>query len=65
MAIQLIDKIKPKNNGSFPMVDAEDVELPDGRRLTSVLPVFVTEEEYNAMEAAGTVDPNISYYVYG
>lgn len=34
MAIQLIDKIKPKNNGSFPMVDAEDVLMPDGKRLS-------------------------------
>lgn len=34
MAIYLIDKIKPKNNGDFPMVDAEDVEMPDGTRLS-------------------------------
>lgn len=34
MAIYLIDKIKPKNNGSFPMVDAEDVLMPDGTRLS-------------------------------
>lgn len=34
MAIELIDKIKPKNNGSFPMVDAADVEMPDGTRLS-------------------------------
>lgn len=41
MAIELIDKIKPKNNGSFPMVDAEDVLMPSGKRL-SELPI---EEE--------------------
>lgn len=34
MAIDLIDKIKPKNNGSFPLVDAVDVEMPDGTRLS-------------------------------
>ena len=34
MAIELIDKIKPKNNGSFAMVDAADVEMPDGTRLS-------------------------------
>ena len=34
MAIYLIDKIKPKNNGTFPMVDAADVEMPDGSRLS-------------------------------
>lgn len=34
MSIYLIDKIKPKNNGNFPMVDAADVEMPDGTRLS-------------------------------
>lgn len=34
MAITLIDKIKPKNNGTFPLVDAEDVLMPDGTRLS-------------------------------
>lgn len=32
MAIELISKIKPK--GTFPMVDAEDVLMPDGSRLS-------------------------------
>ena len=34
MAIELIDKIKPKNGGNFPMVDAEDVLMPGGLRLS-------------------------------
>ncbi len=34
MAIELISKIKPANNGSFAMVDAADVEMPDGTRLS-------------------------------
>lgn len=34
MAIELIGKIKPKNNGGFAMVDASDVEMPDGSRLS-------------------------------
>lgn len=33
MAIELIDTIKPKNNGSFPIVEAADVLMPDGKRL--------------------------------
>ena len=33
MSIELIDKIKPKNNGSFSLVDACDVEMADGTRL--------------------------------
>lgn len=36
MAIWLIDKIKPKNGGKFPLMDAEDVLLPDGTRLSDV-----------------------------
>jgi hypothetical protein len=36
MAIELIDKIKPKNNGTFPMVDAVDVLMPNGKRLSEV-----------------------------
>jgi hypothetical protein len=33
MPIELIDKIKQKNNGQFALVDAIDVELGDGTRL--------------------------------
>ena len=35
MAIELISKIKPKG-GTFPMVDAEDVLMPDGSRLSDI-----------------------------
>ena len=37
MAIELMAKIKPKGGGRFAMVDASDVELPDGTRLDKVL----------------------------
>ena len=37
MPILLIDKIKPKNNGDFPLVDAVDVEMPNGTRLPDAL----------------------------
>lgn len=37
MPINLIDKIKPANGGSFPMVDAADVEMPDGSRLNTAI----------------------------
>lgn len=36
MAVELISKIKPKNNGSFAMVDSVDVEMPDGTRLNTL-----------------------------
>lgn len=37
MAIELIDKIKQKNNGSFKLLDAIDVELKDGSDLQSFI----------------------------
>ena len=37
MAIELIDKIKQKNNGSFYLVDAIDVELSNGKDVDTVL----------------------------
>lgn len=43
MAIELIDKIKPKNGGSFPMVDAADVQMVDGTRLSDFLDTTLTE----------------------
>lgn len=59
MAINLIDKIKPKNNGTFAMVDAQDVEFPDGKRLpekiaesTGTAPESITNDEIDAMFSA-------------
>ena len=37
MSIELIDKIKPKNNGKFPLIDACDVEMPNGKRLDKAM----------------------------
>lgn len=36
MAIELIDTLAPKNNGTFPMVKAQDVDV-DGKRLLEKL----------------------------
>ena len=71
MAIELIAKIKPKNNQSFAMVDAEDVEMPDGSRLSdfmkvlskSVSAVPLTQEDYNKLVADGTVDTDTIYFI--
>lgn len=40
MSIELIDKIKPKNGGKFALVDAVDVEMPDGTRLSDLVPLL-------------------------
>jgi hypothetical protein len=37
MAVEVIDKIKPKNGGSFPIVEAVDVEVSEGVRLPEAL----------------------------
>ena len=36
MSIPITDKFKPRNNGTFPLVDAEDVLMPDGTRLSDL-----------------------------
>lgn len=63
MAITLIDKIKPKNNGTFPLVDAEDVLMPDGKRLSEregvseeYVQQFVTEFATQNLQALATKD---------
>lgn len=64
--IPLIDKIKPKNNGTFPLVDAEDVLMPDGTRLSGYTPFIpVTQDEYDALVATGTVDESKYYVIVG
>lgn len=59
MAINLIDKIKPANGGSFPVVDAADVALPDGTRLSGQ-PVIQTVSELPG-DAAN--HPNVLYLI--
>ena len=64
MAIELIAKVKPKNGSSFALVDAVDVEMPDGTRLSDrprLLPV--TQDEYDALVKAGTVQTDVLYMI--
>ena len=37
MAIEIIGKLKPKNNGDFSLMDAKDIELSDGSRLEDTI----------------------------
>ena len=64
MPINLIDKIKPKNGGSFSLVDAADVELPDGKRLDAVIEEL--DDRFPLEELSGTavLKPE-KYYVFG
>ena len=63
MALKLHDKAKP--SGEFALIDAADVEMPDGSRLPDVIPIIrtVTKDEYEAMSEAGNIDPNIYYMI--
>ena len=36
MSIPITDKFKPKGAGGFPLMDAEDVQMPDGTRLSDL-----------------------------
>ena len=62
MPIPLIDKIEPKNNGDFPMVDAKHVAYKEGR-LPDYMPVPVTQEEYDALVKAGEINENTPYLI--
>lgn len=62
MAIELIAKIKPKNNGGFPLVDAIDIEYKEGR-LTDYMPIALTQEEYNALKDSGKLNPKTPYLI--
>lgn len=63
MPLKLYDKAKP--SGKFALIDAVDVEMPDGSRLPDVIPrlQFVTTEKYKALEEAGEIDPDIYYMI--
>lgn len=54
MAIELIAKIKPKNNGSFPMADAVDVEMPDGLRIPEAVAKKLDNSGWSANKFLGT-----------
>lgn len=58
MAIEVISKIKPKGNRDFAIVDAEDVQMPDGSRLSD------STFAYPIAQGAAELEPE-KYYVFG
>jgi hypothetical protein len=62
MPIPLIDKIEPKNNGNFPMVDAKHVAYKEGR-LPDYMPVAITQADYDKLVAEGKVNENTPYLI--
>lgn len=66
MAIYIIGKLKQKNNGKFALLDAADVEMPDGTRLSEYLgKIFtpITQGDYDKLVEAGTVDESRPYFI--
>lgn len=57
-SIELISGIKPKNNGDFPLVDAKDVQMPDGSRLSNLT------TNYPLADGVTELQPD-KYYVFG
>lgn len=51
MAIGVTGKFKPKNNGAFALMDAADVEMPDGSRLDK-LPEAIPAQVEAALQKA-------------
>lgn len=50
--VELISGITPKNNGDFPLVNAKDVQMPDGSRLSELESkvCFTTDETLTLSE---------------
>ena len=77
--VELISGIAPKNNGSFPLVHAKDVEMPDGTRLSALtipeqekctLPTVTSGDNGKILqvkngkwEAAAVADTSVKTYI--
>ena len=61
MSVEVVGKIVPKNNNKFFLMDADKVEY-EGKPLTNVIPIPVTQEEYDALKAAGQINDE-RYYI--
>lgn len=68
-SIELIGGLKPKNNGSFPLMEAKDIQVDsEGTRLDAALngintSVILTLAEYQELENRGQLKETTSYIV--
>lgn len=62
MAIEVIGTVKPKNGGQFPVAESMDV-WHNGIPMADFIPVKLTQDEYDALAAAGKINPNTPYYI--
>lgn len=58
MPTLVVDTIKPKGVGGFPVVEAADVEMPDGSRLSDL------SVSYPVVDGETELQPE-QYYVFG
>jgi hypothetical protein len=63
MAIELVSKIKPKNNNDFPLVDAEDIAFKEGR-LNEYMPVVISKADFEVLKNTPEYNPKTPYLVY-
>ena len=62
MPLMIDAKIKPA--GNFPAADAEDIQMPNGSRLSDQPRILaVTRSEYDALVESKTVDENTLYLI--
>ena len=54
MSVQVIDTLKPKNNGAFPVVEAEDVAVSDELRLPEALGDKANQSDLEELSAEVT-----------
>ncbi len=60
MAVEVIDKIKPKNSGSFPVVEAVDVAVEGYLNLADAVTHFATDTAIAAINTALNSKANVS-----
>ena len=61
-SVELISGIKPKNGGTFPLVNAQDVQVDeDGTRLPVMLAKITEVQSVDALPA--NPDPNVLYLI--
>ena len=63
MPIELIDKIKPANNRTFALVDAEDIAFKEGR-LNEYMPVVISKTDFEVLKNSPEYNPKTPYLVY-
>lgn len=61
-SVELISGLKPKNGGTFPLVNAPDVQVDeDGTRLPAALSKITEVQSVDALPA--DPDPNVLYLI--